>query len=72
MAFRLLSATPVPNHQTDGPSTFLDAAIILSLIGLVLLLFFFGLIMLLNAHYRRQKTTKRNEKRLEWCAIVIV
>lgn len=59
MALCLLSATEVPNHQTDGLGTFLDLALILGLIGLVLLLFFFGLIVLVRAHFSRQKQSKR-------------
>lgn len=59
MALCLLSAAPVPDHQTDGPSTFLEAALVFGGIGLVLLLFFFGLIMLLSAHFRRQKASKK-------------
>lgn len=62
MALCLLSATPVPNHQTDGHSAFLDAALVFGLIGLVLLLFFIGLIMLLSAHFRRQKASKKIEQ----------
>ena len=62
MALCLLSATPVPDHQTDGPSTFLEAALVFGVIGLVLLLFFLGLIVLVRAHFRRQKASKRNHQ----------
>lgn len=62
MSLCLLSATEVSNHQTDGPGTFLDAALIFGLIGLILLLFFLGLIVLVRAHFRRQKASKRNDQ----------
>ncbi len=39
----------------------MDAALIFGLIGLILLLFFFGLIVLVRAHFRRQKASKKNE-----------
>lgn len=62
MALCLLSATPAPDHQTDGPGTFLDAALVFGLIGLVLLLFFLGLVVLVRAHFHRQKASKGNEQ----------
>lgn len=62
MALCLLSATLGPNHQTGGADTFLDAALLFGLIGLVLLLFILGLIVLVRAHFRRHKASKRNDQ----------
>ena len=64
MALCLLSATEVPNHQTDGSGTFFDTAQFLGLVGLVLILFFFGLIVLIRIHYRRLKASKKSDPKV--------